>query len=59
MFLSILVGFEQQVDQTGDGSRIPQRGLILWTQGQVTDQANHSLKAGEEMQGFDHVAVQC
>lgn len=46
MFLGVLVGFEQQVGQTGDGSSVPQRGLVLWAQGQVADQANHSLQAG-------------
>lgn len=46
MFLGVLVGFEQQVDQTGDRSSVPQRGLVLWAQGQVADQADHSLQAG-------------
>lgn len=45
MFLGVLVGFEQQVHQTGDGSGVPQRGLVLWAQGQVADEANHSLQA--------------
>lgn len=49
MFLGVLVGFEQQVDQTGDSSSIPQRGLVLWAQGQVADQANHSLQAAHEI----------
>lgn len=47
MFLCVLVGFEQQVDQTGNHSRVPQRSLVLWAQGQVADQANHSLQAGK------------
>lgn len=50
MFLGILVGFEQQVDQTGDCSSIPQRGLVLVAQGQVTDQANCSLQARKNKQ---------
>lgn len=43
MFLGILVGFEQQIDQSGDDTSIPQGTLVLWTQGQVSNQANHSL----------------
>ncbi|KAF3844014.1 hypothetical protein F7725_016062 [Dissostichus mawsoni] len=37
VFLGVLVGFEQQVDQAGDGSSVPQRGLVLWAQGQYLD----------------------
>lgn len=48
MFLGILVGFDQQVDQAGEGSSIPQRGLVLWAKGQVADEADHSLQTGEE-----------
>lgn len=48
MFLGILVGFDQQVDQAGEGSSIPQRGLVLWAQGQVADEADHSLQTGKE-----------
>lgn len=55
MFLGVLVGFEQQVDQTGDCSGVPQRGLVLWAQGQVADQANHSLQAGRR--GKDTVMI--
>lgn len=55
MFLGILVGFEQQVDQAGDCSCVPQRGLVLWAQGQVTDQANHSLQEGKR--GKDTVMI--
>ena len=53
MFLGILVGFEQQVDQSGDGTSVPQGCLILWTQGQVSNQADHSLWGGsrETFQG--------
>lgn len=44
MFLGVLVGSKQQVDQTGNSSGIPQRGLVLRAQGKVADQANHSLQ---------------
>jgi len=47
MLLGILVGFEQQVDQARDGPGVPQRGLVLWAQGQVADQADDGLKAGK------------
>lgn len=50
MFLGILVGFEQQIDQAGDRSCIPQRGLVLRAQGQVTDQADGRLKDKEILQ---------
>lgn len=55
MFLGVLVGFEQQVDQTGDRSSVPQRGLVLWAQGQVADQADHSLQSGKR--GKDTVMI--
>lgn len=41
--LGVLVSLQQQVDQSGDGSSIPQWGLIDWAQGQVTDQTNRGL----------------
>lgn len=41
--LGVLVSLQQQVDQSGDGSSIPQWGLIDWAQRQVTDQANRGL----------------
>lgn len=43
MFLGVLVGFEQQVDQAGDGPGVPQRSLVLLAQRQVADQADHGL----------------
>ena len=51
--LGVLVGFEQQVDQPGDGPGVPQRGLVLRAQGQVTDQTHHRLEEeeGEEEEG--------
>lgn len=55
MFLGVLVGFEQQVDQAGDHSSVPQRGLVLWAQGQVADQSNHSLQA--RRRGKDTVMI--
>ena len=50
VFLCILVGFEQQVDEAGDGPGIPQWALVLRTQRQVTDQTNHSLRGRERPQ---------
>lgn len=43
VFLGVLVSFEQQVDQAGNGSGIPQGGLVLRAEGQVTDQTDHGL----------------
>lgn len=52
MFLGVLVGFDQQVDQTGHYSSVPQRGLVLLAQGQVADQADHGLAVEK-----DHVMI--
>lgn len=48
VFLGVLVGFEQQVGETGDRSCVPEGSLVLWAQGQVTDQADHSLEGGSK-----------
>ncbi len=42
----ILEGPYKEVDQPGDGSVLPERGVIGRTEGQVTDEANDRLNEG-------------
>lgn len=42
--LGVLVGPDEQLDQTGDGPLFPQSAVIGWTQSQVADEAHCGLE---------------
>lgn len=45
--LRVLVSLQQQVDQPWDGTRLPQRRLVGWAQGQVPDESDGGLRRGQ------------
>lgn len=58
MSLRVLMSLEQQVDQPGDGSRLPQWRLVGGAQRQVPDQPNGGL-AGEDRREIKETVTPC
>lgn len=47
--LGVLVSPDEQLDQSGDGSLLPQSTVVGWTKSQVADQTNRGLDRGKQV----------
>ena len=49
--LRVLVGPDEQVDDSRQGPVLSERGVVGWAQGQVSDQTDHGLDQGPATRG--------
>ena len=49
--LRVLVGPDEQVDDSRQGPVLSERGVVRWAQGQVSDQTDHGLDQGPATRG--------
>lgn len=52
--LCVLMCSDQQLNQSGDGALLPQRGVVCRAESQVTDQTNCSLTEEHSYVSFNH-----